>query len=112
MSLYISLLIYLFPYFSLITFKVILMNFLCTNSGASFKLFCIDCKYFQPGDYSNEFGKCLLFPRIIDDDNFLVTGVNKISEVTYNYCSTCRTHDDMCGEYGIFYKKKYIRKNK
>ena len=74
--------------------------------------FCIDCKYFQPGDYSNEFGKCLLFPRIIDDDNFLVTGVNKISEVTYNYCSSCRTHDDMCGEYGIFYKKKYIRKNK
>ena len=50
------------------------------------------------------------FPRTNEmNTQFLVTG---ISEEDYNYCSTARKFNDMCGEEGKMYKKKYIKKEK
>ena len=68
--------------------------------------FCIDCKYFTKKIFSaNEYGKCSLFLREIDNDNFLVNGI-KNNNRELHYCSTARKSERMCGETGIFYEKK------
>lgn len=68
---------------------------------------CIDCKFFtKPFFTSNEFGKCVLFPRVVENDNFLVNGINTPTNKESHYCSIVRRHDDMCGKEGKFYEKK------
>ena len=67
---------------------------------------CIHCKYFIGND---KFGKCAMFPKIENKINYLISGVQ---ENEYNACSVARLHDDMCGEYGLFFKKKHISKYK
>jgi hypothetical protein len=64
---------------------------------------CVNCKFFMPPQqYSaNEYGKCALFPY--RSSKFLVDGV--IRDHEYNYCSTAREHDDLCGKEGKKYKK-------
>jgi hypothetical protein len=68
---------------------------------------CINCKFFRPDYVSNIYGKCSLFPDENGKLNLLVSGVN---EKNYIYCSTARNHEDMCGEKGRLYKRKYIKK--
>ena len=74
--------------------------------------FCVNCKYFIPpkGTYiSSAYGKCLLFniTTIKLDETYLVTGIDN-SEVTveYNYCSTARGMNGMCGVDGKRYEQK------
>jgi hypothetical protein len=69
--------------------------------------FCIHCKHFtKPLLTNNEFGKCLLFPRKIDPDNYYVTGKIKNVKQDYYYCSTVRSTENMCGAKGKFYQDK------
>ena len=104
---------------------IILTFFYIVLSGLSLKTnpkFCINCKfainnidkYNILGDEELQFIKCYLFPinKELNDSNFLVTGVNSISEPDYNYCSTSRKFTHMCGKEGKMYKKKYVRKEK
>ena len=101
---------------------IILTFFYILISGVSLKKskICINCKfainnvdeYNLLGDENLQFIKCSLFPINKEFNNFLVTGVNSISDPDYNYCSTARKFNDMCGEEGKMYKKKYIRKEK
>ena len=56
---------------------------------------------------NNKFMKCSKFPKT--DNQFLVTGT---LQEDYNYCSTARMSNNMCGEEGKMYKKKYIKKEK
>ena len=69
---------------------------------------CVNCKHFQGQDV---YGRCMLYPK--NDVNYLITG-EKNKE--YFYCSTARTHDNMCSIEGKYYKrkivKKIVRKNK
>ena len=74
--------------------------------------FCVNCKYYMPpvGSYiSSAYGKCLLFniTTIKLDETYLVTGIDN-SEVTveYNYCSTARSMNGMCGTDGKRYEQK------
>lgn len=69
---------------------------------------CINCKYFIQDHDNTEYGKCFLFPRKEGKIKFLVNGINK---ELYTYCSIARDYNDMCGEEGIMYKKKYIKNN-
>ena len=67
---------------------------------------CIHCKHFTKTFMNrNEFGKCLLFPRKIEDDDYYVTG--KITKIKpdYYYCTTARTQTNMCDKQGKFYEK-------
>ena len=75
---------------------------------------CINCKYFiknihNDNDNDNEFGKCSLFPRVEEDNEFLVTGIHKNKNINYYYASTARS-TNMCGKEGKMYKRKYVKK--
>ena len=64
---------------------------------------CINCKFFTNNIGSdNKYGKCLLFPKDTNGISFLVTGNKEADD--HSYCSTARTHDDMCGKEGKMYK--------
>jgi len=62
--------------------------------------FCLHCTHFIPHKLGNEFSRCKMFP--ITDTSFLVT-----EEFKYNYCTTARNLDYMCGEYA----KRYFPKD-
>ena len=81
----------------------IFLFFLFMSSCSSTK-FCINCKHFviDSMSISSEFGKCSLFP--IKSSRFLVDGKNTNY---YNYASTARGSESLCGEEGKHYKKKY-----
>lgn len=70
---------------------------------------CINCKYFITDNDTGKFAKCSLFPRKENDIYNLVYGINE-DNIEYNYCSTSREQEDMCGKEGKMYKKKYIKK--
>lgn len=62
---------------------------------------CINCKFFITDNDLNKYGKCSFFPK--ESIDYLVNG---IKEENYYYCSTSRSHDDMCGTEGKMFKKK------
>ena len=83
---------------------------------------CINCKYYtNKSDFKSNaiFGKCLLSPKKNENENdndinFLVSGEKKFE---YNYCTTSRSSEDMCGKEGklhvlvpdkIIFFKKYV----
>jgi nanoRNase/pAp phosphatase (c-di-AMP/oligoRNAs hydrolase) len=75
--------------------------------------FCVNCKYYIPSESthstSSAYGKCLLFniTTIKLDETYLVTGVdNSEVSVEYNYCSTARKFEGMCGADGKRYEQK------
>ena len=61
--------------------------------------FCLHCTHFIPNKLGNDFSRCKFFP--VTDTSFLVT------EMKYNYCSTARNLDYMCGKYA----KRYFPKD-
>jgi len=65
---------------------------------------CINCKYFLINNNNNELSKCSLFPKEIDNSNFLVTGIEEEKIVDYSYCSTARQFYHMCGNEGKMYE--------
>jgi hypothetical protein len=80
---------------------------LCTQSIKNTPNLCIHCKHYTKDFFSNsEYGKCLLFLRKKDNDNFLVNGKKYDDKPNYYYCSTARTNDDLCGKEGKFYQDK------
>lgn len=86
-------------------------NILSTISANQVKpKFCIDCKFFKNNFFTgSEFGKCSAFPEIDiekDNANFLVNGYKKESKKEFNYCSTARKYDHLCGKEGKFYERK------
>jgi len=67
--------------------------------------FCKNCNFFiQQHGIPESFGKCGLFPKV-EQDFFLVTGIME-QKNDYNYCSTARCIDSMCGEKGKHYQEK------
>lgn len=82
----------------------ILLNLLAlVNINA--EKFCINCKHFKPAFLSdNQFGKCSVFPREMDNKiDYLVSGKPKLE---YIYCSTVRGDEDKCGPTGKYFEKK------
>lgn len=88
-----------------------LLNVLVTLSLKQYKsLFCYNCKHFIKNDMGIEYGKCGIFPKINNDyTNYLITDIRDIEskDDNYYYCGTVRSNDDMCGENGSLYRKKY-----
>jgi hypothetical protein len=72
--------------------------------------FCVNCKYFITNN-KTQFGKCSLFPKIENNNHWLVNGIyeDKINE--YHYCNVVRGIENMCGPEAKMYKKKYIKKS-
>ena len=78
----------------------------CSFGVANPKL-CVNCRFFIT-DYGNgKFGKCSLFPVKDYDDDFLVNGIAEKKPLRYNFCSTARSYDNMCGKEGKLHKRKY-----
>ena len=64
---------------------------------------CIHCKHFTKDFFtSNPFGKCKSFPRETNSNFYLVDGKYNTRK-DYDYCSTARMSDDMCGIEGFFF---------
>jgi hypothetical protein len=68
---------------------------------------CVNCrfmtkKYFFVGD---EFGKCSLFPKTIQNTEYFVTGKETVKDELW-YCSTARNSEDMCGKNGNYFEPK------
>jgi len=84
---------------------VILSAFSLTESSQKF---CIRCKHFKNTLGTDAtFGKCALFPTEENQLSYLVSGsISDFEAVQYRYCSTVRTHEDMCGKEGKLYERK------
>ena len=71
---------------------------------------CVNCKFFTKDFFTmNKFGKCAVFPKEDqDDDNryLLVDGTKTNNKQEYNFCTTARKFERMCGQEGKFYEKK------
>ena len=52
-----------------------------------------------------KFGRCTLYPKPIEDNDFFVTGMKTQKKIEYSFCSVARTFESMCGEDGKFYQK-------
>ena len=92
--------IFIFP---ILTFKKEIINILNRNPNSKL---CVDCQHFIPDKWDGQYGRCYLFPKIEDNDSFLVNGLRKDIIIEYRYCSTARKYQDMCGEIGKLYKEK------
>ncbi len=71
--------------------------------------FCVDCKSFRNDPLSGKtaYGKCNLFFRKKDNENYLVNGKGKYTtSVEYWYCHIARKYDHMCGPNGKFFQHK------
>ena len=87
-------------------FVILYYLLLLVLSNSTKPKLCVDCKFFRKNFYGNEFGTCSLFTRYeISDDSFLVDGKQRKTIVKYNYCSTARQQDSMCGKDGKLYEK-------
>ena len=71
---------------------------------------CVSCKHFIPGVNNNKFGKCSLFPVRESNDYFLVNGIEENEIIGYNFCSVARNIEQMCGNEGKMYKRKYNKR--
>lgn len=77
----------------------------CSASIPNTPKLCVNCKYFTKNFFNkNEYGKCFLFPKEIDNDNYFVTGKLE-SKLDYYYCSTARTNKNMCDKEGKYYEE-------
>ena len=76
---------------------------------------CINCKHFITDDRPSEFGKCsLFFYNNMDYNNkFLVNGIpaNNDEKYLHYYCCTARNYNDLCGQEGKMFKRKYVKKS-
>ena len=70
--------------------------------------FCINCKFYKKDSFFtfSEFGKCSLFPKEIYNEYFLVNGSKNNTNIEYDYCTTLRNFDHLCGKEGKYYEKK------
>ena len=66
--------------------------------------FCINCKYFIPGQNSN---KCAYFKNTGEDDMFLITGVSIDKQIS---CDIARKMYSLCGPHARYYRNKYPKK--
>ena len=66
---------------------------------------CKNCKHFTKDFFTSDtFGKCKLFTRETNINDYLVDGSKP--EFENYYCSTARSSDDMCGKDGLLFEKK------
>jgi predicted ATPase len=70
---------------------------------------CIDCKHFLTDNDTGKFGKCSLSPKAFSKNFYFVNGV--FDQEEYHYCYLSRTNNDICGEDGKMYKKKYKKRS-
>lgn len=91
-------------YIFIIFCSIILPTFLANQIAPKL---CIDCKFYRNRNFlvGSEFGKCSLFPKEEDNDNFLVNGNKNKSSKDYRYCSVLRKYDHLCGEKGKYFEK-------
>jgi hypothetical protein len=91
----------------------ILLAFIFSIISLSFSLkemkpkICINCRHFITDKESNLFGKCSLFPIKNENIGFLINGIKEDEIIDYQYCSVARKRDIMCGNKGVFHKRKY-----
>jgi len=88
----------------------ILFFFCIVNSYECFRVstnkFCKDCRFYIKNTKNPEYSKCYRFPKIEDNDYYLVTGIKSDTNTEYYYCSTARFSENLCGERGKKYEKK------
>lgn len=93
-------------YFFIIIYYLNLFMFLSKSTKSKL---CIDCKFFKNDLFGKNFGKCLLFEKTENYDDFLVDGKKRNKKIDYYYCSIARQFDDMCGKDGKLYEPKIKR---
>ena len=96
----------------LINFPILgVISFLISKHSNNNENLCINCKYIIPDSFfisNNEFAKCLLYNKTLNNDNYLVTGIKmKKQKIEYSYCSISRNNENMCGKEG----KDFIKRN-
>jgi len=86
-------------------YNIFLIFYFIVFANAIEPKFCKNCKYFKKGFFTlDEFAKCEAFPKIEEDNNYLITGIEKKQIIDYHYCSTARKFK--CGEDGKKYEQK------
>jgi len=78
----------------------------------------INCQVIDFNKYSLEYSRCTMFPKhnniTLDEDNFnkyLVSGKSQLKQnglrlVDYNYCTTARNDEKLCGKDGINFEER------
>jgi hypothetical protein len=88
----------------------LLLFFFVTKSYGSLRVssnnFCKDCRFYIQNCKIPQYSKCYRFPKIYDNYNYLVTGIESDENTDFYYCSTARMSDILCGEEGKKYEEK------
>ncbi len=66
---------------------------------------CINCKYFIPNYFSNEYARCANFLKDQNLSRFLVTGKMKMRAEDFFVCSVARRYDHLCGKEGKMFER-------
>lgn len=67
---------------------------------------CVQCKFFKKDLFTDsKFGKCTLYPKAVENNDFFVTGIETPKKIDYTYCTVARTFESMCGKSGKYYQK-------
>ena len=86
--------------------SILLLSMLIECTANPIKL-CKNCKFFKKNLFPpKKYGKCVLFPIIEDNVDFLLTGNDKFITEHYYQCITARSFDEMCGKDGKLYKDR------
>jgi hypothetical protein len=72
---------------------------------------CINCKYYISDNNKGSLSKCSFFQQEEDKVRFLVNGIRKTEEIKHHYCYTARSFNNLCGEDGNMYVRKYKKRN-
>jgi len=67
---------------------------------------CKNCKHFIPNPRDIKYSKCLLFPKLQEDNYALIDGTIYEIPVDYYYCSITRNYNHLCGKKGKKYEEK------
>jgi hypothetical protein len=91
-------------------YNIFLVVFSIVFANAIEPKICINCKHFKKDFFTlDELAKCQAFPKILpkieENNNYLITGIQRTQNVDYHYCGTARQFDSMCGEEGKKYEK-------
>lgn len=85
--------------------------------------YCKNCKYMMVENTRNrinhiQYGKCLLYPIRKNENYYLVTGIEKVTQsndiqeiiditIDYEYCVAVRKNENKCGMKGIYFENKF-----
>lgn len=87
--------------------NIIMKIILLFSIVSAFDKLCMNCKHFKKDIFTpSKYAQCKKFLIIDKNVYYLIDGKRKDETKNMYYCSTARSFDNLCGEYGTGYEAK------